>query len=165
MQFSIVAILAVFSTGALAAPASLYPRQTCDIKSALNFLLSPWPYIYLIITTDCFLDLAPTGVSCVAAAAQGELGASLLFSSSLHIYSPYNEHPDIVSDGGCLIAAAKDVVDLPASCTGCAAQLGITLPSASSSGVVGSIESGLESAGNAVTSGLSSLGSDIEGLF
>ncbi|KAJ7933440.1 hypothetical protein B0H13DRAFT_1856217 [Mycena leptocephala] len=126
MQFSIVAILAVFSTGALAAPASLYPRQTCDIK-------------------NCFLDLAPTGVSCVAAAAQGEL--------------------DIVSDGGCLIAAAKDVVDLPASCTGCAAQLGITLPSASSSGVVGSIESGLESAGNAVTSGLSSLGSDIEGLF
>lgn len=70
---------------------------------------------------------------------------------------------DPVSDAGCLIAAAKDVVDFPPSCSGCAAQLGVTLPD--TSGVVGSVESGLESAGSSVLGGIESLGSDIGGLF
>ncbi|KAJ7306996.1 hypothetical protein DFH08DRAFT_1051637 [Mycena albidolilacea] len=91
----------------------------------------------------CVLDLAPSVVSCASAAAQ--LAA------------------DPASDAGCLIAAAKDVVDFPPSCAGCAAQLNITLPDTSD--VVGSVESGLESAGSSVLGGIESLGSDIGGLF
>ncbi|KAJ7240850.1 hypothetical protein B0H12DRAFT_1326362 [Mycena haematopus] len=85
--------------------------------------------------TTCVLDLAPSVVSCASAAAQ--LVA------------------DPVSDASCLIAAGKDVVDLPASCSGCAQQLGITLPD--TSGIVGSVESGLESAGSSVVSGIESI--------
>ncbi|KAJ6471736.1 hypothetical protein C8R47DRAFT_1324826 [Mycena vitilis] len=124
MQFSVVAILAAFAAGALAAPAPIFMRQdTCDIK-------------------NCVLDLAPSVVSCGSAAAQ--LGA------------------DPVSDAGCLIAAAKDVVDLPPACSGCLAQFGIAIPS---TGVLGSIEDGISSAGDAIKGGLSSLGDDISGLF
>jgi len=86
---------------------------------------------------DCLLDLAPSAVACASAAAQGGT--------------------DPVSDTNCLIDAAKDVVEgLPASCNGCLAELGINLPALS--GVVGTIEGGLEPAGSAIESGLSSLG-------
>ncbi|KAJ7301750.1 hypothetical protein DFH08DRAFT_906480 [Mycena albidolilacea] len=91
---------------------------------------------------NCVLDLAPSVVACGSATAQLEI--------------------DPVSDAGCLIAAAKDVVDLPPSCNGCLAQFDI---STGTSGVIGSVESGLSSAGSAISSGLSSLGSDISGLF
>ncbi|KAJ7874485.1 hypothetical protein B0H14DRAFT_3437649 [Mycena olivaceomarginata] len=85
----------------------------------------------------CVLDLAPSAVACASAAAQG--GA------------------DPVSDANCLIDAAKDVVEgLPTSCNGCLAEFGINLPALS--GVVDTIEGGLESAGSAIESGLSSLG-------
>ncbi|KAJ7921337.1 hypothetical protein B0H13DRAFT_2656030 [Mycena leptocephala] len=55
---------------------------------------------------NCALDLAPTVLGCGSAAAQ--LGA------------------DPFSDAGCVVAALKDAVDLPASCNGCADQLGIS---------------------------------------
>ncbi|KAJ7245348.1 hypothetical protein B0H12DRAFT_1127575 [Mycena haematopus] len=110
MQFSIVAILAVLATGALAVPAPLFLRQTtCIIAS-------------------CVVDLAPSVVACATAAAQ--VGV------------------DPVSDAGCLIAAAKDVVELPASCNGCAQQFGV---STAATGVVGDVESGLESLGSDIT--------------
>ncbi|KAF7364555.1 CBP domain-containing protein [Mycena venus] len=112
---------------------------------AAGALAAPAPLFRRQNTCDiknCVLDLAPSVVSCGSAAAQ--LVA------------------DPVADAGCLIAAAKDVVDLPPSCNGCAQQLGITLPTG---GVIGSIESGLSSAGDAIKGGLSSLGSDISGLF
>jgi hypothetical protein len=64
----------------------------------------------------CVLDLAPTGVACAAAAAQAAA--------------------DPISDAGCIIAALKDVDELPTSCDGCADQLGIS--------------SALESAKNAI---------------
>ncbi|KAJ7601890.1 hypothetical protein DFH06DRAFT_1488997 [Mycena polygramma] len=85
MQFSFAALVAVLTTGALAAPAPLFLRQAaaCDIK-------------------NCVLDLAPSVVSCAAAAAQ--VGV------------------DPISDAGCLIAAAKDVTALPPSCNGCLAK-------------------------------------------
>ncbi|KAJ7430499.1 hypothetical protein B0H11DRAFT_2279996 [Mycena galericulata] len=63
----------------------------------------------------CLLDLAPTGVSCASAAAQVDI--------------------DPISDISCIIAAAKDVTALPASCSGC------------------------------IPSSLSSIGSDIKGIF
>ncbi|KAJ7250692.1 hypothetical protein C8J57DRAFT_1723456 [Mycena rebaudengoi] len=86
MQFSLVAIFAVFVTTVVAAPAPLRLRQSCDLKT-------------------CVLDLAPSVVSCGSAAAQ--LGV------------------DPFSDAGCLLAAAQDVDQLPASCNGCADQLGL----------------------------------------
>ncbi|KAK6974915.1 CBP domain-containing protein [Favolaschia claudopus] len=94
---------------------------------------------------NCVLDLAPSAVSCATAAAQA--GA------------------DPVSDASCLIAVGKDVANLPASCNGCAAKFGVTLPPASSGGVLGSIESGLESAKGAVEDGLGKIGSAISGIF
>ncbi|KAJ7342809.1 hypothetical protein DFH08DRAFT_962847 [Mycena albidolilacea] len=54
----------------------------------------------------CVLDLAPAVVGCGAAAA--EAGAN-----------PF-------ADATCVIAAAKDVDDLPDSCNGCDDQLGIS---------------------------------------
>ncbi|KAF8148767.1 hypothetical protein K438DRAFT_452918 [Mycena galopus ATCC 62051] len=55
MQFSLVALLAALATGALAAPAPLFLRQsTCDIST-------------------CVLDLAPSVVSCGSAVAQVDL--------------------------------------------------------------------------------------------
>ncbi|KAJ7133405.1 hypothetical protein C8R44DRAFT_977572 [Mycena epipterygia] len=53
----------------------------------------------------CVLDLAPSVVSCGSAAAQAGV--------------------DPFSDAGCVLAAAQDVAQLPASCNGCADQLGI----------------------------------------
>ncbi|KAJ6544647.1 hypothetical protein DFH09DRAFT_1088513 [Mycena vulgaris] len=47
----------------------------------------------------CVLDLGPSVVGCAAAAAQ--LGA------------------DPISDAGCILAAIKDVAELPPSCNGC----------------------------------------------
>ncbi|KAJ7722440.1 hypothetical protein DFH07DRAFT_946703 [Mycena maculata] len=67
---------------------------------------------------SCVVDLAPSVVSCASAAAQ--LGV------------------DPVSDASCLIAAAKDVVELPASCNGCLAQFGV---SDAASGVANCAES------------------------
>jgi len=52
---------------------------------------------------DCVLDLAPTVVGCGAAAAQ--LGV------------------DPFSDASCILAAVKDVAELPPSCNGCEAQI------------------------------------------
>ncbi|KAJ6585694.1 hypothetical protein B0H19DRAFT_1110503 [Mycena capillaripes] len=112
---------------------------------ATGALAAPAPLFLRQDTCDIkswVIDLAPSAVSCGSAAAQ--LGA------------------DPVSDAGCLIAAAKDVVNLPPSCNGCLAQFGVTQ---AATGVVGTIEGGLESAGHAITSGLSSLGDDIKGLF
>ncbi|KAJ6614824.1 hypothetical protein B0H10DRAFT_1944473 [Mycena sp. CBHHK59/15] len=86
MQFSLIAILSVVAATVSAAPAPLFLRDTCDIKT-------------------CVLDLAPSVVSCGSAAAQ--LGV------------------DPFSDAGCLIAAANDVVQLPPSCDGCAAQFDV----------------------------------------
>jgi hypothetical protein len=80
---------------------------------------------------------------------------SLGFPPPIHvlIFSP----TDPVSDANCLIDAAKDVVEgLPTSCNGCLAEFGINLPALSA--VVDTIEGGLESAGSAIESGLSSLG-------
>ncbi|KAJ7722441.1 hypothetical protein DFH07DRAFT_856958 [Mycena maculata] len=91
---------------------------------------------------SCVVDLAPSVVSCATAAAQVDL--------------------DPISDASCLIAAAKDVVELPASCNGCLAQFGI---SSAASSAAGTVEGGLSEAGSAITSGLSSLGSKISGLF
>ncbi|KAJ7490731.1 hypothetical protein FB451DRAFT_1389494 [Mycena latifolia] len=86
MQFFFIALFVVVASVS-AAPAPLRVRQnTCDIKT-------------------CVLDLAPSVVSCGAAAAQVEL--------------------DPFTDAGCILAAVKDVAELPASCTGCADQLGI----------------------------------------
>ncbi|KAJ7616021.1 hypothetical protein FB45DRAFT_935134 [Roridomyces roridus] len=48
---------------------------------------------------QCVLDLAPSAVSCATAAAQVDL--------------------DPISDVSCLIAAAKDVTEFPASCSAC----------------------------------------------
>jgi hypothetical protein len=85
---------------------------------------------------------------------------TLLSQPAIYVFI---SHIDPVSDAGCLIAAAKDVVDLPPSCNGCLAKFGVTAPAPS--GVVGTIEGGLESAGSAITGGLSSLGDDLKGLF
>ncbi|KAF8155235.1 hypothetical protein K438DRAFT_1987143 [Mycena galopus ATCC 62051] len=75
---------------------------------------------------------------------------SFRHSSFLYHYSRiYIIYP--VSEPSCLIAAAQDVVQLPESCDGCAAQFGIA--------------SAADSVINSVKSGLSSLGSDITGLF
>ncbi|KAJ6506596.1 hypothetical protein C8R45DRAFT_970071 [Mycena sanguinolenta] len=70
--------------------------------------------------SQCVVDLAPSVVACATAAAQVDL--------------------DPVSDAGCLIAAAKDVVELPASCNGCLQQFGI---SSAVSGALGSAESAI----------------------
>ncbi|KAJ7625620.1 hypothetical protein FB45DRAFT_69652 [Roridomyces roridus] len=81
MQFSLLALVA------LAAAVSAAPsrRQSqCDLK-------------------NCVLDLAPTVVTCAAAAAQVEL--------------------DPISDISCLIAAATAVEQLPTPCNGCLAKL------------------------------------------
>ncbi|KAJ6471154.1 hypothetical protein C8R47DRAFT_749950 [Mycena vitilis] len=102
---------------------------------ATGALSAPAPLFLRQDTCDianCVLDLAPSVVSCGSAAAQAGV--------------------DPVSDASCLIAAGKDVVDLPASCNGCAAKFGVNLPS--TTGVVGSIESGLDNLGN-----------DIKGIF
>ncbi|KAJ6453169.1 hypothetical protein C8R45DRAFT_1223304 [Mycena sanguinolenta] len=80
---------------------------------------------------SCVVDLAPSVVACGSAAAQAGV--------------------DPVSDASCLIAAAKDVVELPASCNGCAEQFGVTTAA--------------QSVGSTIESGLESLGNDIEGLF
>ncbi|KAF8215385.1 hypothetical protein K438DRAFT_1749424 [Mycena galopus ATCC 62051] len=101
---------------------------------AAGALAAPAPLFLRQSTCDiasCVVDLAPSVVSCATAAAQVDL--------------------DPVSDATCLIAAAKDVVELPASCNGCAAQLGV---STGATGVLGDVESGL-----------SSIGSDISSLF
>ncbi|KAJ6487205.1 hypothetical protein C8R47DRAFT_1128051 [Mycena vitilis] len=79
----------------------------------------------------CILDLAPAVVSCASAAAQ--LGA------------------DAFSDAGCVVAAVKDGVELPAPCNGCADQLGI-------SGDVAAAESAISGAADSV-------GNAIGGIF
>jgi hypothetical protein len=159
MQFSLVVILAAFASSGLAAPTLFSRQDTCDIKSTL--ILPPSPIYPSPSNLDCVLDLAPSVVACGSAAAQLEIGAShslLTTTAFTHLHI----HADPVSDAGCLIAAAKDVVDLPPSCNGCLAQFGV---STGTSGIIGSVESGLSSAGSAISSGLSSLGSDISGLF
>ncbi|KAJ7490729.1 hypothetical protein FB451DRAFT_1552351 [Mycena latifolia] len=85
MQFSLIALLAVL-TAVSAAPATLHAR-TCNLKK-------------------CFLDLAPSGVTCTAATAQAEA--------------------DPISDAACFLAVAKVVEEFPASCNGCGAKLGIS---------------------------------------
>ncbi|KAJ7170956.1 hypothetical protein C8R46DRAFT_1087263 [Mycena filopes] len=54
----------------------------------------------------CVLDLAPSVVACAGAAAQAGV--------------------DPISDAGCVLAGVKDVAELPASCTGCVDQLGLS---------------------------------------
>ncbi|KAJ7510813.1 hypothetical protein B0H11DRAFT_2269339 [Mycena galericulata] len=85
--------------------------------------------------TSCVLDLAPSVVTCGSAVAQAAV--------------------DPVSDVSCLIAAAKDVTEFPPSCNGCLQQFGVSTAVA---GAATTVET-------AVTGGLSSLGSDISGLF
>ncbi|KAJ7712371.1 hypothetical protein B0H16DRAFT_1702978 [Mycena metata] len=87
---------------------------------------------------QCVINLGGSVVSCAAAAAQ--VGV------------------DPVSDAGCLFAAAKTVTSFPPSCNGCLEQFGVSVPTATINGALGSVET-------AVENGLSSLGSDIEGLF
>ncbi|KAJ7445108.1 hypothetical protein FB451DRAFT_1412926 [Mycena latifolia] len=137
MQFTLVALLAVLTTGAAAAPARFARDDTdgvCDVKT-------------------CVLDLAPSVISCASAAAQ--LGA------------------DVFSDAGCVVAAAKEAVAFPPSCSGCAVQLGVADEVASAQSAVsgaastaeGAVAGAAESAGNAISSGVSSIGSALGGLF
>ncbi|KAJ7194230.1 hypothetical protein GGX14DRAFT_700963 [Mycena pura] len=85
MQFSLVALFVIAATSVSAGPLRMR-QSTCDLKT-------------------CVLDLAPTGVSCAAAAAQADI--------------------DVFSDAGCIVSAAQDVASLPASCSGCLDQLGV----------------------------------------
>ncbi|KAJ7268020.1 hypothetical protein C8J57DRAFT_353770 [Mycena rebaudengoi] len=80
MQLSVFAVCVAFATATLAAPTPAFRRASCDI-------------------TKCFLDLAPTGLTCAAAAAQ--------------------EVANPISDASCLVAAAKLGVEFPSSCTAC----------------------------------------------
>ncbi|KAJ7133406.1 hypothetical protein C8R44DRAFT_977573 [Mycena epipterygia] len=84
MQFSLITLFALVAT--VSAGPLRMRQSTCDIKT-------------------CVLDLAPSVVSCAAAAAQAGV--------------------DPFSDAGCILAAVKDVAQLPLSCNGCADQLGI----------------------------------------
>ncbi|KAF8206859.1 hypothetical protein K438DRAFT_1963170 [Mycena galopus ATCC 62051] len=112
---------------------------------ASGVIAAPAPLFLRQGTCDiatCVLDLAPSVVSCGSAAAQ--LGA------------------DPVSDASCLFAAGKDVLDLPASCDGCAEQFGVSNSTTSAvNGAVGSVNGVIGDA----ESGLESIGSDITGLF
>lgn len=158
MQFSLVALSAVLATGVYAIPAPLFLRQdTCEIAGAPKFASFPAPLF--IYHPDCVLDLAPSVITCTSAAAQGGAGMSLGFLPPIHvlIFSPTDPFTNTL----CLVDAAKDVVEgLPASCSGCLAEFGINPPALS--GVVGTIEDGLESAGSTIEGGLESAGSAIE---
>ncbi|KAJ7022584.1 hypothetical protein C8F04DRAFT_1272503 [Mycena alexandri] len=101
----------------------------------------------------CVIDLGGSVVSCASAAAQ--LGV------------------DPISDAGCLFAAAKTVTSFPPSCNGCLEKFGVSVPTATINGAIGSVETAVEgglsgalsSAESAVENGLSGLGSAISGLF
>ncbi|KAJ7051292.1 hypothetical protein C8F01DRAFT_641424 [Mycena amicta] len=81
--------------------------------------------------SSCVLAIGPGVVGCGSAVAQA--GA------------------DPFSDAACLLAAAKDIKDFPASCSGCADEFGVT--------------DAISKAASSVKSGISSLGDDISGLF
>ncbi|KAJ6585602.1 hypothetical protein B0H19DRAFT_1110269 [Mycena capillaripes] len=91
---------------------------------------------------SCILNLGPAAIGCVSAAAQ--LGA------------------DPFSDAGCLVAAAKDAVDLPPSCNGCADQLGIT---SEFDAAKNAVSNGVDAAEGAVSDGVDAAKNAIEGLF
>jgi hypothetical protein len=117
------------------------------VKLRVRQKFASFPAHLFIYHPDCVFDLAPSAVTCASAAAQGGADMSLGFLPPIHvlIFSP----TDPFTDANCLIDAAKDVVEgLPASCSGCLAEFGINPPALS--GVMGTIEGGLESAGSAI---------------
>ncbi|KAJ7186154.1 hypothetical protein C8R46DRAFT_1185618 [Mycena filopes] len=91
---------------------------------------------------QCVLDLAPSALSCLDAAKQ--------------------DAANLISDASCIIGAIKDVVELPASCTGCADQLGLSGDVASAENVIGD---GISSAENAIGDGIESAESAIGDFF
>ncbi|KAJ7159472.1 hypothetical protein C8R46DRAFT_1224063 [Mycena filopes] len=94
--------------------------------------------------SSCVVSLAGSVVSCGTAAAQ--LGA------------------DPFSDAGCLFAAVKTVTEFPPACDGCLEKFGVNVPGGVAS-AESAVKGALGSAVGSVEDGLSSLGSDIEGLF
>ncbi|KAJ7028392.1 hypothetical protein C8F04DRAFT_1398916 [Mycena alexandri] len=104
---------------------------------ATGVAAAPTPLFMRQDTCDiatCVIDLGGSVVSCAAAAAQ--VGV------------------DPISDAGCLFAAAKTVTSFPPSCNGCLEKFGVSVPTATIGGAIGSAET-------AVENGISSLGSDI----
>ncbi|KAJ7078008.1 hypothetical protein B0H15DRAFT_933843 [Mycena belliarum] len=90
----------------------------------------------------CVLDLAPSVIACASAAAQ--LGA------------------DVLSDAGCIVAAAKAGTSFPTSCAGCADQLGVADDVAAAQSAV---SGAAQNAGDKIKDGLGSIGHKIGGIF
>jgi hypothetical protein len=76
MQFSVVALIAVFAASASAVPTGVhFTRQGCDAKCTCPFCST-----YFVggvndsVLTACAVALGPTAVSCVSAAVQEGVG-------------------------------------------------------------------------------------------
>ncbi|KAJ6520996.1 hypothetical protein DFH09DRAFT_224693 [Mycena vulgaris] len=91
---------------------------------------------------QCVIDIGPAVIGCAAAIA--EEGAN-----------PF-------ADATCLLSAAKDIKNFPASCTGCPEQLDVTSAIDSATNAV---ENGISSIGDEIENGISSIGDEIGDLF
>ncbi|KAJ7212638.1 hypothetical protein GGX14DRAFT_620951 [Mycena pura] len=121
MQFSLVALVALFAAGAAAAPAPLFLRDgTCDIKT-------------------CVLALAPTVVGCGSAAAQ--LGADPVSDAGCLISAATDVNSFPASCDGC--AEQFGVSDAISSAAG-------DVESAAGD-VAGDVESGVSDLGNDIS--------------